>query len=197
MPKMAHQFFRLQGLRMSKNKIFLLTALMCSSALTQAPSGNQEQAKVTSGDAATPVSATQADQDLINNVVTVDDLIKSGKLNKEPQKKRSVLPAEASFSLAGLPEMPGLDGPPGAVKTALEQKQTSTHTSNPSLSLLGVYVSHGQSRAAIDVDGVRKTYAPGDFLYGGWKLLNVNANGVDLERCHKKKCSARFLFLND
>lgn len=182
---------------MLKNKIFILAAFTCFDAFAQAPSATSDQAKATSGNVAAPVLASQTDQYLINKVITVDDLIKSGKLAKEPQKKRNVIPRDAPFSLAGLPDMAGFDNQADAAKADLEQKQTLPNTSKPSLSLLGIYVSHGHSRAAIDVDGVRKTYAPGDFLYGGWKLLNVNANGVDLERCHKKKCSAQFLFLND
>jgi hypothetical protein len=179
---------------MSKSKFFILAALTCSSALAQVPSGVANPQNLVVASLKEPA---QPDQQLPNKVITVDDLIKSGKLVKETQKKRSIIPTDAPFALAGMPDLASLDGQAEATKTALQPKQILAHGSKSGLSLMGVYISSGYSRAAIDVAGVRKTYAPGDFLSGGWKLLNVNANGVDLERCHKKACSAQFLFLND
>lgn len=119
--------------------------------------------------------------------MTVDELINSGKLSQGGPRLRS----DAEMPV-GLPNLnPGLES----------EFPNKTEKSAPShanaMSLAGIYMSSESSKVAIDANGLRKIYAPGDVVTGGWKVLSITASGVDLERCVKAKCTSKFLVLND
>jgi len=119
--------------------------------------------------------------------MTVDELINSGKLSQGSPRSRN----DAEMPVA----LPNLNSGLESEFPNKTEKPVATHAN--AMSLTGIYMSSESSKAAIDAKGLRKIYAPGDVVTGGWKVLSIAASGVDLERCVKAKCTSKFLVLND
>jgi hypothetical protein len=170
---------------MSKNKNRSVAAVfVCLSASTFAQ-GTQQRPNFMEVPLATPLvyQAPPAER----RVMTVDELINSGKLPQGGARSRN----DAEMPVARPNPNSGLESEfPN--KT---EKPAATHAKVMSLS--GIYMSSESSKVAIDANGIRKIYAPGDVVTGGWKVVSIAASGVDLERCVKAKCTSKFLVLND
>jgi type II secretory pathway component PulC len=120
-------------------------------------------------------------------VMTVDELINSGKLSQVGQRPR--VNAEGPLGLGSV--NPSVDG-------ELPKKDDTLPMPNPNaMSLAGIYMSSQASTVAIEAKGTQKMYVAGDVVTGGWRVLRIETQGVDLARCVKGKCTSKFLLLNE
>lgn len=165
---------------MFKNKLagalVLMLALVCGTAWAQVPTA--------------PVAPVPEKVNVpaeAGAVMTVDDLLRSGKLQKNSDKTNNRQEPAESFNLASL----------GGVPAAGSAAASVTAHVKPVLSLIGIYMSKEQSRAAMDVSGVRKSFAVGDVVQSGWKLAHVTPSSVELQRCDKKKCTFKTLLVSE
>lgn len=126
-----------------------------------------------------------------NKVMSVDELIQSGKLTTPVPLPR---PPVAEAVLGAAPPKPD-----AAVKAVAPPKNIPV-ASKPvanTLSLQGIFLSSHVAKASIHSDGLQKIYAEGDSLPGGWRVLAIDAHGVKVERCDKGKCASKHLSLTD
>jgi hypothetical protein len=170
---------------MSKNKNQSVAAVFVCLTVSAIAQGTQQRPNFTEAPLATPL-VYQAPP-VERRAMTVDELINSGKLSQGVTRSRN----DAEMPVA----LPHLNSGLESESPNKTEKPVATHAKV--MSLTGIYMSSESSKVAIDANGLRKIYAPGDVVTGGWKVLSIAASGVDLERCVKAKCSSKFLFLND
>lgn len=159
---------------------YALVSLMVGSAMAQV-------------NPAMPTTAQPTTHATEKRGMTVDELIESGRLSRNPQAQRA-----KTFDLPVGAPMPGVDSVVmQPVSPNIPRKTEATPAPLSSNNLSAIYISSTSSKASFQFNGVPKIYVPGDFIPGKWKVLSISQNGVDLERCVKSKCTNKFLFLNE
>lgn len=170
---------------MSKNKNRSAAAVFVCFTASVLAQGPQQRPNFMEAPQATPL-VYQAPP-VERRAMTVDELIHSGRLSQGGTRSRN----DAEMPVA----LPNLNSGLESEFPNKTEKPIATHAN--AMSLTGIYMSSESSKVAIDANGLRKMYAPGDVVAGGWKVLSIAASGVDLQRCVKAKCTSKFLALND
>jgi hypothetical protein len=170
-------------------KIWIFFGLKAAVVMAQAAQPSPEPA------AAAPLSMAQKTEVLspstAKKVLTVDELIQSGKLSPavpyQPPPVAQPAPGPAPARLddrvnTGVPR----NIPPWVMKPTA-----------PPLTLQGIFLSSHSAKAVIQTEGLRKMYVEGDSLPGGWRIRAIDTSGVGIERCDQRKCASKFLSLAD
>lgn len=178
----------LDSARMRMKRWGLLGLMAVSPLSPAAPSGSAHVAADTLSiasrtDVPTPTT--------VKKVMTVDELIQSGQLPMAVPLQRA--PVADAVLRAALPK------PDAAVQALAPPKKTPVAIKPiaNALSLQGIFLSSHSAKASIRSDGLQKIYAEGDSLPGGWRVLAIDAHGVQIERCDKGKCASKRLSLTD